>query len=198
MSAIVGATLPQLEAVIQRGKDTFIEVGNALMEIRDRRLYREAGYTEFGAYCRERWDLSSAYATRHIQAAEVVAALPTGNGPANEAQARALVPLWKEDEAILVEVWADVREQYGEAITAEKLREAVAARLSNGKRPKPRPPVQVRTFGGLLAEAVAVAKYRVRDGGAERMARELVDAIDELIDVLGEDIVQAAREARSP
>jgi hypothetical protein len=32
-----------------------IATGRALKAIRDRRLYREAGYRSFDAYCRDRW-----------------------------------------------------------------------------------------------------------------------------------------------
>jgi hypothetical protein len=51
-------TLAELETVIQRGFDSFVEVGRALMEIRDRRLYREQGFSTFEVYCRKRWNFS--------------------------------------------------------------------------------------------------------------------------------------------
>lgn len=70
MSAIVAPVLAELEALIQGGLRTFIEVGRALLEIRDRRLYRDAGYTEFDTYCRQRWGWTEGYATRNIQAAQ--------------------------------------------------------------------------------------------------------------------------------
>ena len=38
-----------LEAIIERGQQTFIEVGNALMEIRESRLYLE-NYPTFEDY----------------------------------------------------------------------------------------------------------------------------------------------------
>jgi len=38
----MSATLAELEAIIERGWETFVEVGNALTQIRDRKLYREA------------------------------------------------------------------------------------------------------------------------------------------------------------
>lgn len=84
-------SLPELERVIERGQQTFIEVGRALLEIRDRRLYRET-HTTFEAYCRERWGWSRHHANRHIDAALVTDALvPTGTKPENEAQARAML-----------------------------------------------------------------------------------------------------------
>jgi hypothetical protein len=86
--------LAALEAIIESGMRTFIEVGNALLEIRDQRLYRGQGFSRFEDYCRKRWNMSRFYAHRLIEAAGVVGnLLPIGNVPRNEAQARELVPL---------------------------------------------------------------------------------------------------------
>jgi hypothetical protein len=49
--------LRQLEAIIQRGLETFFEVGRALEEIRSSRLYRQT-YPTFAAYVRDRWAIS--------------------------------------------------------------------------------------------------------------------------------------------
>ena len=46
--------LAELETVIESGIRTFVDVGRALLEIRDSRLYRES-YPTFDEYCRERW-----------------------------------------------------------------------------------------------------------------------------------------------
>lgn len=85
--------LTELEKTIEQGLQTFVEVGTALMEIRDKRLYRGVGFHTFEDYCRERWKWSRVHAHRHIQAAKVVALLPTGNKPKSERQARELVGL---------------------------------------------------------------------------------------------------------
>jgi hypothetical protein len=86
------ASLAAHEAVIERGLKTFVEVGNALLAIRDGRLYRE-GWGTFEEYCRERWAISRIHAHRMIAAAGVAEALlPMGNiQPGNERQARPLV-----------------------------------------------------------------------------------------------------------
>jgi hypothetical protein len=47
-------TLEECESVIRSGLKTFVEVGHALLEIRGRRLYRQAGFRTFEKYCRER------------------------------------------------------------------------------------------------------------------------------------------------
>jgi hypothetical protein len=87
-------TLAQCEAIIDMGLTTFIQVGEALEEIRERRLYRETHKT-FDEYCRDRWGMSRIHAHRLITAAEVTAVLPTGNGttvPRSERALRELVP----------------------------------------------------------------------------------------------------------
>ncbi len=90
---VTSGRLAALEAIIERGMKTFVEVGNALLEIRDSRLYRES-FATFDEYCRERWKMSRIHAHRMIEAAGVAnTLLPIGNVPKNEAQARELAPL---------------------------------------------------------------------------------------------------------
>lgn len=81
--------LKHCEKVIERGLETFYEVGNALAEIRESRLYR-ISFGSFEDYCRERWNMSRFYAHRLIDAAQVVDnLLPMGNIVPNcERQAR--------------------------------------------------------------------------------------------------------------
>jgi len=50
--------LQQYEAVIEKGLQTFYEVGQALAFIREKKLYR-AEYKTFEDYCRERWGISA-------------------------------------------------------------------------------------------------------------------------------------------
>lgn len=90
--------LENCERVIERGLKTFVEVGQALCEIRDSRLYR-CSYPTFESYCRDRWKIGRAHAYRLIGAVRVVENL-SSNGdtvlPANEAQARELLPYQPE------------------------------------------------------------------------------------------------------
>lgn len=101
--------LAECEAVIERGRDTFIEVGNALLQIRDGRLYDKkpghAGFADFETYCRKRWQMSRFYAHRMIEAAEVVEnLLPIGNKPQSESQIRPLSQLPPQQQR---EVWRE-------------------------------------------------------------------------------------------
>src|SRR5262245_2199654 len=48
-------TLEHYERIIAEGIKTFVQVGHALLTIREHHLYRET-YTTFEDYCRQRWD----------------------------------------------------------------------------------------------------------------------------------------------
>jgi hypothetical protein len=63
--------LKEKEDVIRKGVATFMGVGEALMTIRDRRLYR-AEYATFEEYCRKKWQFSKSHANRYITAKSVV------------------------------------------------------------------------------------------------------------------------------
>lgn len=98
--------LARCESVIEAGLKTFVEVGLALLAIRDQRLYRE-WYGTFEDYCRERWDMGRAHAYRLMDAADVVQNLsPIGDMlPATESQARPLAALAPDEQR---EVWREV------------------------------------------------------------------------------------------
>ena len=88
MANLAVAGLTECEEIIERGLSTFVEVGEALLRIRDHRLYWKSHAT-FEAYCRERWGFVRRHANRLIEAAQVTKALgPIGPMPPNEAVAR--------------------------------------------------------------------------------------------------------------
>lgn len=138
------ARLEELETVIERGLETFVEVGRALSEIRDNRLYR-GEYTTFEEYCRERWRMDRRNANRHIEAANTVGVLGSIDpmkdsngdgraGPQNVAQTREIAPLVREDEQEAVEVWRELKEEYGSRLTASMVRRVVRPRLERLRR----------------------------------------------------------------
>jgi len=49
------AELRAAEGVIERGKQVFVQVGQALMDIRKRKGYHLAGHATFEDYVKERW-----------------------------------------------------------------------------------------------------------------------------------------------
>src|SRR5260221_9150040 len=90
--------LEKCEAVIERGLQTFVEVGNALLEIRDSRLYRHE-FATFEDYCRDQWQMSRRHVNRLIASAEVAGNLgPIGPIPQSESQIRPLTGLETEEQ----------------------------------------------------------------------------------------------------
>lgn len=116
----------QLETVISKGMETFVEVGTALAAIRDEKLWRDRS-TSFANYLEFYWpDIKRAHAYRLMDAAETVAELsPMGDTPlpTSERQARELRPLKGNPEAA-----ADAMRKASEdgPATAKKIAEAVA------------------------------------------------------------------------
>jgi hypothetical protein len=59
-------------AVIERGMQTFVEVGRALNQIREGKLYREQGHGTFEEYCQIRWGMKRSQAYNYISACDLV------------------------------------------------------------------------------------------------------------------------------
>lgn len=73
--------LTELESTIERGLQTFYEVGSALLEIRDTKLYRQ-DYGTFDEYCRDRWSFSSRNANYMMNASKIIDNLESNFGRA--------------------------------------------------------------------------------------------------------------------
>ena len=188
----IGATVPgeglspaeadrlgELEQVVARGLRTFVEVGNALAEIRDQRLYR-VGHRTFEDYCRERWDLSRPYAYNLIDAAAVSAIADTAGlpVPASEAVARALVPL-KRDPARVRAAWADTVAEHGPTPTARQVR----ARVKGGDETRGKG----RDYEEIVARIVALAEElaeRLHELASRDLTEEQRDELARAIDTL--------------
>jgi hypothetical protein len=87
--------LKHLETIISNNQYRFYEIGQALKEIRDSRLYKLILFNSFEAYARDRWDIGRSQAYRLIDAYSVINNLsPIGDRlPGNETQTRPLVQL---------------------------------------------------------------------------------------------------------
>lgn len=148
--------LAELEAVVERGVQTFVEVGDALAEIRDRRLYRGTHGT-FEAYCGNRWGIARSTAYQLIEAAEVVENVRHGGHetlPANERQARPLAALPAEQQP---EAWALALAEGNGKPTAADVKRAVA--------------ILVATPEGKRAVAATAKAFRAGEMKAKREAR---------------------------
>jgi hypothetical protein len=97
-----------LEGIIAEEMGSFMAVGNALLTIRERKLFRDQ-FKSFNAYCTERWVMGRGYANSLIRGSQVAVNLLTHDGrrgdqlytpceiqPTYERQVRPLVPLKPE------------------------------------------------------------------------------------------------------
>jgi predicted nuclease with TOPRIM domain len=112
--------LEECEAIIERGLQTFYEVGSALLRVRDLRLYR-VEYGTFEEYCAERWSISRPRAYQFIDAAEVRSNLSTMvdiEPPVSERQTRPLARLSPDQQRQAWQAAVQRAKEAGRRITA--------------------------------------------------------------------------------
>jgi len=94
MTTVEQHELAEQEAIIERNMAAFVEVGLALLAIRERKLYL-ATHSTFKEYCQERWGMGDSYARKTIQGAKTVKEIQASGTivplPQNEYQARSLI-----------------------------------------------------------------------------------------------------------
>lgn len=124
--------LVECEAKIDRSLRSFVDIGDALLEIRESRLYRNS-HQNFEQYCQSRWNITKSRANQLISASRLVENLEN-NGqlggvlPSSESVAR---ELQRVDADRQQEVWSQVvstapRGANNEAVvTARHVRETV-------------------------------------------------------------------------
>ncbi|NDG33021.1 DUF4326 domain-containing protein [bacterium] len=165
--------LERCEVVIKQGLKTFIEVGEALFIIRDKRLYRNE-FNTFEDYCQQKWHLGKRYVNQLIQASEVISNLGAMAPilPESERQVRPLTSLEPE---IQKEVWKEVVEQSEETrqpITAARVQSVVndwKPVNQEIKEVKNEPMFAISTPEELLKKAKEVAKERAE------VKRQIID-----------------------
>ncbi|MCC3422820.1 MAG: hypothetical protein JGK12_02570 [Microcoleus sp. PH2017_01_SCD_O_A] len=132
------ARLQQLESIVEQGLHTFYEVGKALEEIREQKLYRET-HKNFEAYCHEKWGITKRRAYQFIDAAEIMENLCTNvhNSLVKEYQIRPLKGLPPE---VQLEIWQEAVESSPNGIptgaAVQRLVEQRFPSLGSGRTPK--------------------------------------------------------------
>lgn len=124
------AQLRACESVIERGQQTFVEVGQALARIRDERLFREDGYTSFDDYCQARWAMRKTYASMLIGASEVAQEFTNVN---NEGQARALRRVPQPQRVEVMEQVVERAEQEQRPVSAALIEEVAGKKEAKPK-----------------------------------------------------------------
>ena len=139
--------LAQLEQIIAAGRQTFYDVGNALLEIRDSELYKPR-YRSFEEYCLDKWGFGRSQAYRLMDAAEKLS--PNGEIPVGdilkESHARALLAVPQEKRESVLKAADQAAKSAGRRLTARDISEAAdsSATTVKGLRQKlskPKAPV---------------------------------------------------------
>lgn len=134
----IDARLDERESVIRKGQRTFVEVGEALCDIRDNRLYTARGFGSFQEYCAEVWGWTDSRARQLIGAADIAKTVTNVTLP-NEATARELarVPESKREEVL-------TKAKKSGKVTAKAIREAAddVEPTEEGLIPGPPPEVE--------------------------------------------------------
>ena len=150
----------QLEDIVSKNLRTFYEVGTALQEIRDSRLYRNTHET-FEDYCRDRWDMSRIHAHRKIESKIVCDnLLPMGNiQPVNERQTR---PLTRLPEPLQIEAWKKAVETAPEGKVTAKHIEAVVVQVTKdegGEKKQKKTKSPRKIWGNVFNKIIKVNEY---------------------------------------
>ena len=197
--------LSELEPIIERGMTSFVEVGNALLEISDRRLYRETHAT-FAEYCETKWRMSARRAYQLCEAAEVVNALPENvnncsqSQITNEGQARELSRVEPARRVQVLEAASANGPVTAASIRAAAEAEAkpcVVAHVEVMPRHKPAPPDETpaeeieRLHGQLKQDVPALIKSAIRELTA---MREMLEAEVSMSSERSKQIVTMATE----
>ena len=123
----------QLEETIRHSMQSFVQVGAALKEIRDDRLYR-ASHDTFEAYCKDQWKIGKSHAYNAIAASGVMKNLSTivDELPSTETQCRPMASL---PDLLQQQAWVRAIEIAGGSQPTQKIVTAAVAELF----PKPEP-----------------------------------------------------------
>lgn len=134
------ADFKRLDSVIRRGLGTFVEVGSALVEVRDRELWHHGGYSSWAAYCQAVGGLTKQHANRLILSAGIVQNIaevePIGSTllPRTESQVRPLGRLATADQRSAA--WKKAVQRASGQPTAKDVT-IVVAELLGDKKKKP-------------------------------------------------------------
>jgi len=179
--------LNDLETIIESGLQTFVEVGVALSQIRDQKLYTETHET-FEAYCQERWGWTSARARQLMGSAEVVAEV--GNRKefltVPESHAVELVPVPEGQRADALRDAHEAAAAEGREPTAKDVRKAREkyTPIKERKPPKPKAP-EPESAGDMAAAITAAAeKHAESTPPPSRVAAPRLPAIPRIRDMI--------------
>lgn len=131
-----------------------------LLELYEGGAHLALGYSSWGAYCSDEFDMGKSRSYQVLDAARVIEALPEStncgmrsalpvDAPRSEGVARELVPVLRADPESIPEVWGEVVAEKGPQPTAAEVREVVSRHVT---------PKQAKAQGQLITGIVEKAR----------------------------------------
>jgi hypothetical protein len=177
LTSIEQKELTKLEAVIKAGWETFLEVGHALAEIRDKKLYRDK-YKSIEDYCLIEIGYSRSYSYNLIGSAEVSEQLSSIEDmkikPTNEAQCRELISV---PESKRVDVWKKAIKLAGDKPVTAKIVHEVAAKF---KPQKAGPRKTAKKPGSLNMQPALKLLGEIEDLADKEKMKKMMEKLAEL------------------
>lgn len=174
------AEFERLHQIVSKGVKGFVEAGEALSQIKERKLWQAGGFATWEDYCRSVAGMSRVHAFRLIKASEYLAeikAIPDVKIlPVSESQVRPLIRLTKPNERQLAWEIATEELDLGKQPTATEVSNAVTVVLdTHGETSTKKTPTRTQQRIDL------VSKLRTAIG-----ERKSWDDVEKLLDELGE------------
>lgn len=166
------ASLTDCERVIDAGQKTFVEVGQALLKIRESRLYRSE-FGTFEEYTESRWGWKASRARQLIDAATTAGNLKSvtsGNTPISERVVRPLVRLDPDQQR---EAWKKASEKAAKEdrpVTARDVGEMVVEIVPPQERKQRAEPFRMPDRGMSAARGAISLLEQILPGDGERTA----------------------------
>lgn len=173
------ARFVELEETVHVAIRSFIVLGDALREIREKRLYREY-YPTFEDYCHDKFRFTRHRAFQLIESARVgnhLVTIVNTEPPSNEGQIR---PLVKVSEEIAAEAWKRVSLAKQRPITGKLVSEALRQVLGTAPQEKTQ---SNDVFDKLLQASIAVDS-EVLGRGSLRFSSSEISAITQIHEII--------------
>ena len=161
--------LARLEKVIDDKLEDFFEVGSAIMEIKDKELYRDT-HKNFNTYCHERWGFGRSYANKLIGSAERIKLLPENIArPANEFQVRPFLKLEPEE---FRDKWPEIVKTAGEGkVTSKIVADSLGLGRKKRRKRRARGSDRKKEVNELLVSLRAALEKKEEDDALKHLAR---------------------------
>ena len=121
------ARFDELAAIVRQGLSTFVEVGKALIELRDGKAYKAAGYSTFVDCCERAFKISKTHAYRTIDASNLAEEMSPIGDISTEAVARELLKIKDVSlraKALKNAVTLSKKDSWSEGVTAQNIKDS--------------------------------------------------------------------------